>query len=196
MEENRFIQKYKDGTIPWDTGRPDYNLIENVNDFPIVKCKTLELGCGTGENAIWLRKNGFEVTAFDVSGIAINKAKQKAEKAKLELNFLVADFFKDKIPSAPFEFAFDRGVFHSFSEDAERDLFAGKVANCLNTNGLWLSLIGSADEKVAVGPPRRTATSIVKAVEPYFELIYIKTGYFDSLDKKPHKIWICLMRKR
>ena len=196
MAENRFIKRYKEGTIPWDTGRPDYNLTNHVNDFPILKCRTLEMGCGTGENAIWLSKQGFEVTAFDVSEIAIEQAKQKAKKASVDVNFLVADFFKDKIADTPFKFAFDRGVFHSFGEESERSKFAMNVANYLSNKGIWLSLIGSADEKVAVGPPRRKALDVIKAVEPYFELIHLKAGHFDSLDKIPHKIWICLMQKR
>ncbi|RLD67480.1 MAG: class I SAM-dependent methyltransferase [Bacteroidetes bacterium] len=197
MEENRFIRRYKEGNIPWYTGKPDYNLISIVEDYPISKCKTLELGCGTGDNAIWLSQMGYEVSAFDLSEIAIDQARQKARKMGINVNFFIADFFKDKIEGAPFEFIFDRGVFHSFDEEDERDQFAKSVAGYLKDDGLWLSLIGSADEtREGHGPPQRPAFIVVKAMEPYFKILSLKAGDFDSLDKKPPKIWICLMQKR
>lgn len=197
MEENRFIRRYIDGDIPWYTGKPDYNLINCIKDHPISKCKTLELGCGTGDNAIWLSQKGFEVSAFDLSEIAIDQAKQKAGEMKVNVNFFVANFFKDKIKGSPFEFVFDRGVFHSFDEEDERDQFAKNVAGYLKDGGHWLSLIGSADEsRDGHGPPRRSAFNVVNAMEPYFKILSIKAGNFDSLDQIPPKIWICLMQKR
>ncbi|MCK5467389.1 MAG: class I SAM-dependent methyltransferase, partial [Cyclobacteriaceae bacterium] len=158
MEENRFIRRYREGDIPWYTGRADYNLINCIDEHPISKRKTLELGCGTGDNAIWLSQKGFEVSAFDLSEIAIDKAKLKAGEIGVNVNFFVADFLKDNIKGAPFEFVFDRGVFHSFDEENEQDQFARNVAGNLKDDGLWLSLIGSADEtREGQGPPRRSA---------------------------------------
>ena len=197
MEENRFIRRYREGDIPWYTGRADYNLINCIDEHPISKRKTLELGCGTGDNAIWLSQKGFEVSAFDLSEIAIDKAKLKAGEIGVNVNFFVADFLKDNIKGAPFEFVFDRGVFHSFDEENEQDQFARNVAGNLKDDGLWLSLIGSADEtREGQGPPRRSAYKVVKAVEPYFKIISLKAGKFDSLDEIPPKIWICLLQKR
>ena len=197
MEENRFIRRYREGDIPWYTGRADYNLINCIDEHPISKRKTLELGCGTGDNAIWLSQKGFEVSAFDLSEIAIDKAKLKAGEIGVTVNFFVADFVKDNIKGAPFEFVFDRGVFHSFDEENEQDQFARNVAGNLKDDGLWLSLIGSADEtREGQGPPRRSAYKVVKAVEPYFKIISLKAGKFDSLDEIPPKIWICLLQKR
>ncbi len=197
MEENRFVKRYKEGEIPWYTGRADYNLINCIDNYLILKCKTLELGCGTGDNAVWLSQQGFEVSAFDLSEIAINQAKGKAIEMGVNVNFFVVDFFKDKIKGAPFEFIFDRGVFHSFDEENERNKFAESVAEHLESNGLWLSLIGSADEtREGHGPPRRSLYNVISAVEPYFKILSIKAGTFDSLDKIPPKIWICLLQKR
>ena len=197
MEENRFIRRHREGDIPWYTGRADYNLINCIDEHPISKRKTLELGCGTGDNAIWLSQKGFEVSAFDLSEIAIDKAKLKAGEIGVNVNFFVADFLKDNIKGAPFEFVFDRGVFHSFDEENEQDQFARNVAGNLKDDGLWLSLIGSADEtREGQGPPRRSAYKVIKAVEPYFKIISLKAGKFDSLDEIPPKIWICLLQKR
>ncbi len=72
--KNRFIDHYKKGYMPWAHKNPDFNLIEMVERWPIKPCKTLEMGCGTGVDAIWLSTQKFDVTACDVSEIAIELA--------------------------------------------------------------------------------------------------------------------------
>jgi len=193
----RFTQRYKNGDIPWDLGHADYNLTEMVVNWPIMPCKALELGCGTGDNAIWMAEHKFTVTAFDIIKVAVDLAKAKALEAKVKVDFVVADILRDNMPNKPFDFVFDRGVFHTFDEESERLLFAKNVAKQMTNDGLWLSLIGSSDQfREGSGPPQRSAKDIVKAVEPYFEILVLKVSQFDSKDEQPAKIWVCLMKKR
>ena len=136
-------------------------------------------------------------TGTDISEIAIEKAKEKASKSDVKCTFLVVDFFKNRIEGATFGFVFDRGCFHSFGSDEERKKFAKNVAACLEKNGLWLSLIGSADEqRQGPGPPQRTANNIVAAVEPYFEILSLTSSHFGSNRPDPPRCWACLMQKR
>jgi SAM-dependent methyltransferase len=193
----RFTQRYKSGDIPWDLGHADYNLTEMVVNWPIMPCKALELGCGTGDNAIWMAEHKFDVTAFDLIKVAVDMAKAKALESNVKIDFYVADILKDIIPNEPFDFVFDRGVFHVVDEESERLLFAKNVAKHMTDNGLWLSLLGSSDQfRTGSGPPQRSACEIVKAVESFFEILLLKVGQFDSKDENPAKIWVCLMRKR
>lgn len=195
--EDRFKKRYKTGDTPWDIGKPDFNLIEIVTKTPIKSCKALDIGCGTGDNSIWLAQNHFQVTGTDISEIAIKKAKEKASKNDVKCTFIVVDFIIDRIEGAPFGFVFDRGCFHTFDSDEERKKFAENVAACLEKNGLWLSLIGSADEqRQGPGPPQRTANDIVVAVEPYFEILSLASSHFGSNRQNPPKCWVCLMQKR
>jgi SAM-dependent methyltransferase len=195
--KKRFKERYKTGNIPWDIGKPDFNLIETVTKIPIESCKALDIGCGTGDNSIWLAQKQLQVTGTDVSEIAIEKAKEKALKNNVKCTFLVVDFFKSRIEGAPFGFVFDRGCFHTFDSNKERKKFAKNVASNLEKNGLWLSLIGSADERrQGPGPPQRTANDIVAAVEPYFEILSLFSSHFDSNRQNPPKCWVCLMQKR
>jgi hypothetical protein len=77
-----------------------------------------------------------------------------------------------KIEGAPFGFVFDRGCFHSFSSEKDRRRFAQNVAIHLEEAGLWLTIVGNADEcRKGPGPPQRTAGDIILAVEPYFEVL-------------------------
>jgi len=195
--KKRFKKRYKTGDTPWDIGKPDFNLIETLVKKSIKSCKALDIGCGTGDNSIWLAQKQFQVTGTDISEIAIEKAREKASKSGVKCTFLVVDFFRDQIEGAPFGFVFDRGCFHTFDSDKERKRFAENVASNLEKDGLWLSLIGSADERrQGPGPPQRTASDIVVAVESFFEVLSITSSHFGSNRPDPPRCWACLMQKR
>jgi SAM-dependent methyltransferase len=195
--ENRYKARYRAGNTPWDIGRPDPNLIETLAQKPIHACRALDIGCGTGDNSIWLAQNHFQVTGTDISDIAIAKAKEKALKNSVECTFLVGDFLETRIESPPFGFVFDRGCFHSFKSDEESQNLAETIAAHLENTGWWLSLIGNADEhRQGPGPPQRTAQEIVTAVEPYFEIISLASSRFGSNHPTPPRCWVCLMQKR
>ena len=57
-------ESYRSGNAPWDTGRCSSELIRVVREHKIQPCRTVELGCGTGTNSIWLAQQGWTVTGF------------------------------------------------------------------------------------------------------------------------------------
>lgn len=197
-KDNRFEGRYQNNDLPWNINRADYNVINVVTNEPIPVGKAIDIGCGTGDISIWLANQGFNVTGIDYSDKAIELAKTKAkEKRAVNATFFSLDILNDKIPGADYSFVVDRGCFHSFDSPTERKKYAKRAADLLMNGGLWLSLIGSFDDgRFDQGPPKRSAHEIVIAVEPYFEIQYIKAGRFDSNDSVPSKIWICLMKKR
>jgi SAM-dependent methyltransferase len=193
----RFNERYATGNIPWNINRPDMNLKDAVMSRPIHSCKTLEIGCGTGDNAIWLASQGFKVTAIDGSQLAIQKAMQKAIQMGISCDFELRDFMSEANDESPFGFVFDRGCFHGFDNAEDRSTFAKKVFDNLEDEGLWLSLIGSTDcDREGTGPPRRSANDIVVATEPYFEILALYTSFFDSDQEEAARCWVCLMQKR
>lgn len=195
--EKRYKKRYETGDTPWDIGKPDFNLIQTVTTIAIKPCKALDIGCGTGDNSIWLSQKNFDVIGIDTSEVAIQKAIEKASKANVKCTFIVIDFLINKIEGAPFGFAFDRGCFHSLNSDEKRKSFAENVAAHLEKDGLWLSIVGNADEqRDGPGPPQRTARDIVNSVEPYFEILSLVSSHFGSNRPNPPRAWVCLMRKR
>jgi SAM-dependent methyltransferase len=195
--KNRFQERYESGDTPWDIGKPDCNLIQAVTATPIQPCKALDIGCGTGDNGIWLARQNFQVIGIDASETAIAKARAKALQADVACTFMVMDFLTSHIAEAPFGFAFDRGCFHAVKSDKERRSFAENVHAHLEKAGLWLTLVGNADEeRHAPGPPQRTAGDIVIAVEPFFEILSLVSTSFGSIRPNPPRAWACLMRKR
>ena len=53
--------------------------------------RALDIGCGTGGNAVWLAKQGWRVTAMDYSVVAIEKGKRLAAEQGLNIELVVAD---------------------------------------------------------------------------------------------------------
>jgi hypothetical protein len=109
----------------------------------------------------------------------------------------VGNFLTSQIEGAPFGFVFDRGLFHVFELDEGRKTLAEQVNRHLEKGGLWLSLVGNADEqRNTPGPPQRTARDIVNAVERYFEILSLVSGFFGANRPERPRAWICLMRRR
>ena len=196
-KKSRFETRYIKGDLPWDVKRADSSLTNLVEDNTIPKGSVLEIGCGTGDNSIWLAHQNFEVTACDVSSTAIKLAIEKASNNNVDCKFIVADFLNDSISGSPFDFVFDRGCFHSFRTKGKRLKIAKNVSSHLNKNGMWLSLIGSADTPPReVGPPMLSARNIVDSVEKYFEILSLTASYFETDQPNPAPNWVCLMKKR
>jgi methyl halide transferase len=193
----RWDKRYASGDLPWDTGRHDGSLERIIARHSVQPCRVLELGCGTGSNAIWLAERGFEVSAVDVSPLAVARARSKAQHANVEVDFVESDVFEGAFPPAAFGFVFDRGCFHSFPEPEERDRFAQYVHDHLQPGGLWLSLIGSKDSPPREeGPPKLSAAEVLSHVEPLFEVVLLDAIHFDSDQRAPAAAWACLLRKR
>lgn len=53
--------------------------------------RILDIGCGTGRHSIELAKRGYQVTGFDLSETMLDKAKEKARAAGVEIDFRLAD---------------------------------------------------------------------------------------------------------
>lgn len=64
----------------------------------------MDLGAGEGRNAIWLAKNGWTVTAVDISDVGLDRAAAGATAEGVELELVVADWREFRAP-APFDLA-------------------------------------------------------------------------------------------
>ena len=75
---------YRYFCMPWEIG-PREELVRLVENRRITPCRAIDLGCGTGSNAIFLAQHGFDVTGIDYAASAIEKAKRKADAAKVKV---------------------------------------------------------------------------------------------------------------
>ena len=194
MAHRCWDQSYAAGELPWDTGEPEPLLVEFVASGRIQPTRTLEIGAGTGTNAMWLAERGFDVLGVDIAPLAIDRANAKLKGRDLRCRFATVDFLADSPAQVPFQFVFDRGCFHVFDEPEERKRFAAHVAAILTPGGLWLSLIGSTDGPFRdVGPPRRSAREVALAIEPALEIVELRAAEFRGHGAKA---WLVLSRSR
>lgn len=70
--------------------KPNYFIIDSIKHLP-ANAKVLDLGCGEGKDSFFLAKQGFEVTAVDLSEEGIKKLKKFAKKEKLKIKTEVSD---------------------------------------------------------------------------------------------------------
>lgn len=193
MPHRSWNESYASGTPPWDTGQPEPLLVEFVTSGSVTPARTLEIGAGTGTNAIWLAERGFDVLGIDVSPLAVERAHAKLASRALGCSFATWDILAAPPPDGPFQFVFDRGCFHVFDEPGERQRFASQVAAAVTPGGVWLSLIGSTEGPPReVGPPRRSAREVILAIEPVLEIVELRSAAF----REDAKAWFCLSRKR
>ena len=194
MPHPSWNESYASGQLPWDTGEAEPVLVEFVTAGGVTQGRALEIGAGTGTNAIWMAERGFDVLGVDLAPLAVEKAQTKMKGRALRCRFAAWDILAAPPPDGPFQFVFDRGCFHVFDEAGEREKFAAHVAGALAPGGLWLSLIGSTEgEAREVGPPRRTAREVALAIEPALEIVELRSAEFHTHGARA---WFCLSRRR
>lgn len=190
-------ERYVTGETPWDTGQPNEYLVEFGNSGAVAGGHALEIGCGTGTNALWLAGRGFTVLGVDVSSVALEKARAKVAGKNLDCRFERLDFLTDGVSGGPFDLVFDLGCFHVFDDARERAYFAERVASLLAADGRWLSLIGSTEgPEREFGPPRRSARDVIDAIEPALEILQLRSIEFHVDLPAPPAAWLCLSRPR
>ena len=100
---------YRWGTPPWVGGaRPE--LVRLVSDGTLTPGRAIDLGCGEGDNAIFLAQHGFSVTGVDFAPAAIDKARSKAKSAGVDVDFRVADLTRLPEVGGPFDLLVDYGT--------------------------------------------------------------------------------------
>jgi SAM-dependent methyltransferase len=111
--------------MPWELG-PRPELVELVGTGRLTPCRALDLGCGTGANAVFLARNGFEVTGVDFSRVALEKAANLAASAGLKVQFVEDDLTALRRPLGTFDLLVDYGSLDDLSL-AHRDRYVDNV---------------------------------------------------------------------
>jgi SAM-dependent methyltransferase len=157
----RFDDAYAQGTPPWDIGRPQ-GAIVRAADAGAIGSPVLDVGCGTGENALFLAARGLEVWGVDVAPAAIIRAQEKARARNLPATFRVADALDLGALGRTFQSAIDSGVFHVF-DDADRARYVASLAAALRPGGTYVMLVFSDREPTEWGGPRRIREDEIRA---------------------------------
>jgi cyclopropane fatty-acyl-phospholipid synthase-like methyltransferase len=127
---------YRYFRAPWESG-PREELVKLVESKHIAPCRTIDLGCGTGANAIFLAQYGFDVTGVDFSTSAVEKARTKAKTVGVVVNFVVDNLTMLQHVTRTFDFLVDYGTFDDLSPK-DREKYIQNVLPLANQGSLFL----------------------------------------------------------
>jgi 2-polyprenyl-3-methyl-5-hydroxy-6-metoxy-1,4-benzoquinol methylase len=196
-EATRWDARYLSKDTPWDTGFPSKELERVLREDGIKPCRAIDLGCGTGTNAVYLASLGFEVTGIDLSATAVGKARERATAAGVRVNFLEADVLNPPDLTGPFDFVFDRGCYHCVRR-LDVDRFLETLRGLVGPKTVALFLTGNAREKQDPGPPVTTEEEIRGELGKVLEILRLREFRFDQPAEKglPFLGWSCLSRTK
>jgi cyclopropane fatty-acyl-phospholipid synthase-like methyltransferase len=120
---------------PWDTGISPPELLAFISTHP--PGRALDLGCGTGTNAITLAQHGWQVIGVDFVGRAIRAARRKAKQAGMQVEFRVDDVSRLRGVSGPFDLVLDIGCLHSLTPQ-QKAAYIDNLPRLLAPQGTFL----------------------------------------------------------
>jgi SAM-dependent methyltransferase len=127
---------YRWGTPPW-VGAARDELVGLVGAGRIRPGRAIDLGCGVGDNAVFLARHGFDVTGVDFAPSAVRRARAKAREAGVPAVFRVADLTRLDRDLGTFDLLVDYGTLDDLGP-AERDAYVARVVPLARPGGQFL----------------------------------------------------------
>ncbi|CAF1900895.1 unnamed protein product [Rotaria magnacalcarata] len=146
------------GNGVWEINRPQ-TAIPKLVEHGIFHGEVLDIGCGIGDNAIYIAKHtsNVSITATDLVPKAIEVAREKAQQANVNIRFEVADMIADlsttNLKQNSYDVIFEAAVFHAFS-NKDRLIYIKNLESLIKPNGLYIQLCFSEKETREGGPRR------------------------------------------
>lgn len=189
----RFFDLAYEGTPPWDIGRPQAAVVRLAGRGAIAG-SVLDMGCGTGEHALFLAARGHDVVGVDLSERAIERARAKARERGIEARFLVSDALEVDWLGRTFDTAIDVGLFHTLA-DGERTAYARSLHGALNAGGRCFVLCWSERNPWGFGPRRVSQMELLGAFERGWAAEPIADEELESSLDRPIHAWLATFRR-
>ena len=100
MDSDAWNERYAGDDLLW-SAEPNRFLVAEVEALPTGRA--LDLACGEGRNAVWLAERGWDVTALDVSGVALDRAAGHARDAGVTVAWTHASLAEAAVSPGSFD---------------------------------------------------------------------------------------------
>ena len=199
LTRQTFEGMYEAPKVPWDIGRPQKAFVEAGDQ---IRGRVLDIGCGTGDLALWLAARGCTVTGVDFLDMPLAAAKRKAAERGLNANFLAMDARHVHEISEQFDVATDCGLFHTF-DPAGRQAYVASLRKLL-APGARLFILCFADAEPGTHGPRRISEhDLREAFADGWQIETIAPARFETVPGVPNAefsvggalSWFCSFRR-
>ncbi|WP_218711499.1 bifunctional 2-polyprenyl-6-hydroxyphenol methylase/3-demethylubiquinol 3-O-methyltransferase UbiG [Arthrobacter sp. BF1] len=188
FDENFWDERYSGSTTVW-SGQANPQLLTEMSgpdaapDSRVART-ALDVGCGEGADAVWLARHGWDVTAVDISRVALKRANGHA--AGLELAGSISWEHHNLLTWRPPAFCFDlvSAQFMHLPKDDREPLYS-RLAAAVAPGGTLL-IVGHSASDIQAGA-RRPAVP---------DLYFTASEIADSLDSKHWQVLVAESRPR
>jgi SAM-dependent methyltransferase len=134
MQREDWDRRYSQPGLVW-SAKPNRFLVAEVGELP--PGRALDLACGEGQNTVWLASRGWDAVGVDYSDVAIAKARERAAREGVDVEFVSADLLEYE----PARGAFDLVILlYLHLPSGERRVVLARAAEALAPNGTLLLL--------------------------------------------------------
>jgi ubiquinone/menaquinone biosynthesis C-methylase UbiE len=153
-----FAGMYAEGIPPWQIDRPQPEVIRLIEQGKF-ESPVLDLGCGTGDNAIELARHGLVVKGLDAVPEALERARKKTEQAGLKQlpEFVLGDALRLAESGLKARTVLDCALFHTFSDEERKEYIRGLEA--VMSPGGRLHILSFSELETRQPGPRRLSLS-------------------------------------
>jgi len=189
---------YRFGKPPWSIDQAQPDLIAAAEKGEVRGPAVLDVGCGDGNNAIYLAGRGFNVTGVDFSAKAISIAKQKAREEKVDVTFITLDALDIGTLDKKFNTVIDFGLFHNLSGNKREQYVRALSDVCVSKGQLLMLCVADQAGEYPVYPKRYPPTTSQDDIRASFsegwEIEWIRLGVAKSKEKfDDYSAWLTSM---
>jgi len=187
--------QYRLSRPPWESGVAAGELVRVLDEGLLRPSTTLELGCGTGADAVCLAQHGFDVTAVESSPTALERARGRAQAQGALIQFVLDDVFEFGRTCGPFELVYDAGFYH-FMRQTDLERLLDLLWRVTRPGSYYFVLAGSTGETAEGGPPQVSEDDLRMELGRLFQFVHLRPCRMESPRRaRGYLAWSCLMQR-